>query len=100
MTALLELRDVRRTHGTGAAAVQALRGVSLTVSPGELVAIIGPSGSGKSTLLTIAGGLDRASSGEVLVDRVQLSQLDVAGSPRYAAAPSDTSSRSSTCYRR
>ncbi len=55
MTPLLELRDVRRTHGTGAAAVHALRGVSLAVSPGELVAVMGPSGSGTSTLLTIAG---------------------------------------------
>jgi putative ABC transport system ATP-binding protein len=66
-------------HGTGATAVEALRGVDLQVAAGELVAVMGPSGSGKSTLLTLAGGLDTATSGEVLVEGVPLSGLDRAG---------------------
>ncbi|NHC12779.1 ABC transporter ATP-binding protein [Motilibacter deserti] len=76
---VLELRDVRRMHGTGENVVHALRGVSLTVLPGELVAVMGPSGSGKSTLLTIAGGLDTPSSGEVLVEGTALSTLSRKG---------------------
>ena len=79
MTPVLELRAATRTHGTGATAVHALRGVDLVVQPGELVAVMGASGSGKSTLLTLAGGLDATTSGEVLVEGVPLSGLDAAG---------------------
>jgi putative ABC transport system ATP-binding protein len=72
---VLELRDVTRIHGSGATAVHALRGVSLTVSAGELVAVMGPSGSGKSTLLNVAGGLDSATTGAVLVEGTDLASL-------------------------
>jgi putative ABC transport system ATP-binding protein len=65
---LLEARDLTRAFGSGATAVQALRGVSLTVGEGEMVAIMGPSGSGKSTLLHILGALDRPDSGSVSID--------------------------------
>ncbi|HEX6870273.1 MAG TPA: ATP-binding cassette domain-containing protein, partial [Micromonosporaceae bacterium] len=73
---VLELREVHRTHGRGAAAVHALQGVSLAVAPGEFVAVMGPSGSGKSTLLNLAGGLDAPTSGEVVVDGTVLGQLN------------------------
>ncbi|MDB1086339.1 ABC transporter ATP-binding protein [Streptomyces sp. ACA25] len=72
---VLELRELTRTHGSGVTAVQALRGINLTVRTGELVAVMGQSGSGKSTLLTIAGGLDTASSGQVLIEGRDLSTL-------------------------
>jgi putative ABC transport system ATP-binding protein len=65
---VLDVRDVHRTHGSGETAVHALKGVTLTVGAGELVAVMGPSGSGKSTLLNLAGGLDRPTQGEVAVD--------------------------------
>src|ERR1022692_2307618 len=65
---MLELRAVSKVYGEGPAQVHALRGVSLSVQPGALVAVMGPSGSGKSTLLTIAGSLEDPTSGDVLVD--------------------------------
>jgi putative ABC transport system ATP-binding protein len=69
---ILELRDVHRVHGHGETEVHALSGVDLLVRAGELVAVMGPSGSGKSTLLNLAGGLDRPSRGEVIVDGTEL----------------------------
>jgi putative ABC transport system ATP-binding protein len=76
MTAMLELRDVSKTFGEGAAEVHALVNVSLSIEPGELVAVMGPSGSGKSSLLTIAGTLDDASGGDVLVDGTSVATLN------------------------
>jgi putative ABC transport system ATP-binding protein len=73
MTAALELREVSKVYGSGLAQVHALCGVSLSVSAGELVAVMGPSGSGKSTLLTIAGSLEEPTSGQVLVAGMDLS---------------------------
>jgi putative ABC transport system ATP-binding protein len=73
------MRDVRRDYGSGPAQVVALDGVSIEIAPGELVAVMGPSGSGKSTLLNLAGGLDEATSGQVLVAGVDLTQLDQRG---------------------
>jgi putative ABC transport system ATP-binding protein len=73
MTVVLELREVSKIYGSGPAEVHALRGVNLSVSGGELVAVMGPSGSGKSTLLTIAGSLEEPTSGQVMVAGTDLS---------------------------
>jgi len=73
---VLELRDVYRTHGKGETAVHALGGVTLSVAPGEFVAVMGPSGSGKSTLLNLAGGLDAPTKGEVVVEGSVLGTLN------------------------
>ena len=75
MSAVLVLDRVARVHGEGPTAVHALRGISLEVAAGELVAVMGQSGSGKSTLLTCAGGLDTPTSGEVSIEGTPLSTL-------------------------
>jgi putative ABC transport system ATP-binding protein len=75
MSRALELRQVSKVYGSGPTEVRALRNVDLSVQRGELVAIMGPSGSGKSTLLTIAGSLEEATGGQVLVDGVDLATI-------------------------
>ena len=72
---ILETRNVTKSYGAGDAAVAALCGVSTSISAGEFVGIMGPSGSGKSTLLTILGGVETPTSGEVLVEGVDLASL-------------------------
>jgi putative ABC transport system ATP-binding protein len=64
---MLELRQVSKVYGQGATEVHALTGVSLSVDPGAMVAVMGSSGSGKSTLLTIAGSLEEPTEGDVLI---------------------------------
>jgi putative ABC transport system ATP-binding protein len=71
----LELHDITKTYGEGAAEVHALKGVDLFVDAGSLVAVMGSSGSGKSTLLTIAGSLEDPTHGEVTVAGTRLSGL-------------------------
>jgi putative ABC transport system ATP-binding protein len=68
-------RDLSRRYGAGDAAVDALRGVSVTVAEGELTAVMGPSGSGKSTLMHLLAGLDRPTAGEVWIDGTPIATL-------------------------
>jgi putative ABC transport system ATP-binding protein len=73
---ILEARDLTKVYRLGATTVDALRGVSVTIEPGAFVALMGPSGSGKSTLLQVLGGLDKPTSGEVVLEGRLISALD------------------------
>jgi putative ABC transport system ATP-binding protein len=74
--AIVTATDVSRRFGEGAAAVDALAGVTVQFPRGEFTAVMGPSGSGKSTLMHVLAGLDAPTSGSVLIDDVELSGLD------------------------
>ena len=76
MTPIASTTDLARRFGEGEAAVDALRGVSVTFDRGSFAAIMGPSGSGKSTLMHLMAGLDAPTSGSVVIDEVELSGLD------------------------
>jgi macrolide transport system ATP-binding/permease protein len=76
MQPVIELRNVTKTYRLGDVEVQALRGVSLTVTPGEFLAIMGASGSGKSTLMNVLGCLDSPSSGQYLLEGKDITRQD------------------------
>ncbi|MDP9417618.1 MAG: ABC transporter ATP-binding protein [Actinomycetota bacterium] len=85
--AALEAVDVRRSYELEGVRVEALRGVSVRVDPGDYVAIVGPSGSGKSTLMHLLGALDRPTSGRMLVAGRDVSEMDA---DELAAVRSET----------
>jgi putative ABC transport system ATP-binding protein len=82
VSALVVAESISRTFVRGTSPVHALRGVSLELDAGELVALVGRSGSGKTTLLNIVGGLDRPDEGEIIIDGRKLNQLSEAGRQR------------------
>jgi putative ABC transport system ATP-binding protein len=73
---VVQARDLQRQYGEGATAVHALRGVSIDVARGNLVAVMGPSGSGKSTLMHILAGLDKPTGGTVTIAGTEITGLD------------------------
>ena len=75
---MIKIEDVSKRYQTRGETVEALRGVSLIIEPGEFMAIAGPSGSGKSTLLNLLGGLDAPTSGKILIDGRDITGLSSA----------------------
>jgi putative ABC transport system ATP-binding protein len=75
MTPVIDLQNIERTYSSGEVQVRAVRGVSLSIQPGEFVAIMGASGSGKSTMMNTLGCLDRPTAGRYLLDGIDVSGL-------------------------
>lgn len=72
---LIEVRDVKKTYKVGSVAIQALRGLDLTLDKGDICCIVGRSGSGKSTLLNVLAGLERPNSGEIIIARQHVERM-------------------------
>lgn len=72
----LELDQIKKSFGSGENRVQVLKGIDLAVEKGEFCVLLGPSGSGKSTLLNILGGIDRADSGDILIDGERMADMN------------------------
>jgi len=75
VTDVIRIRDIRKTYDSGESSVEALRGVNVTITQGEYVAIMGPSGSGKSTLMHIIGCLDTPTSGDYMLAGQKVSDM-------------------------
>jgi putative ABC transport system ATP-binding protein len=72
----LELNQIKKSFGSGENRVQVLKAIDLAVEKGEFCVLLGPSGSGKSTLLNILGGIDRADSGDILIDGERMADMN------------------------
>ena len=72
----LELKQIKKSFGSGQSRVQVLKGIDLTLEKGEFCVMLGPSGSGKSTLLNIIGGIDQADEGEILIGGDRMADMD------------------------
>ena len=83
MSTVIQGSDLKKVYQQGTLEVHALRGVDLTVEPGEFAALVGPSGSGKSTLLNLIGTLDKPTSGSIQVAGQEVSGLDRAASAKF-----------------
>jgi putative ABC transport system ATP-binding protein len=82
---IIVARDVEKVYDTGKVRVHALRGVSLEIERGQMVAIMGPSGCGKTTLLNVLSGLDEVSSGQILIDGLPMESLSDKRRTRFRA---------------
>ena len=84
----LELNQIKKSFGSGENRVQVLKGIDLAVEKGEFCVLLGPSGSGKSTLLNILGGIDRADSGDILIDGERMADMNEKDLTLYRRQPS------------
>lgn len=99
MTALLELKGIRRSYPSGDGQVEVLKGITLDIHAGEMVAIVGASGSGKSTLMNILGCLDKPTSGSYRVAGLILQRSMAMRWPGCAGNTSVSSFNAITCCR-
>ena len=85
ITSIIRCEDIIKTYVTGAVRVEALRGISLEIQKGEMVAVMGPSGCGKTTLLNCLSGIDEVTSGTVHIEEVELTKMDDDAKTRFRA---------------
>lgn len=83
MSGFVELKNVRKIYRMGEVEIKAVDGISFSVDKGEFVIIVGPSGAGKTTVLNILGGMDTATSGQVMVDGQDVAQYNNRNLTRY-----------------
>lgn len=83
MSSFIELKDVKKTYKMGEVEINALSGIDFKIEEGEFVVIVGPSGAGKTTVLNILGGMDTATSGEVIVDGVNITGFNSTKLTKY-----------------
>ncbi len=85
MNSFIELKNLKKTYTIGEQEFNALDGINLSINQGEFVVILGPSGAGKSTLLNLLGGMDKATSGSILIGENDIAKYDDKELTRYRA---------------